>query len=171
MAQRHRKNYSFSLARGQIVFLAVLLLLLCGLAFSLGIVVGYGTLTSSLREQLPEQDVLAESREESEDASFYETLTDNSSLARKQPPEPKMPIPAKIHYQVQVGAFRQKKEARALQKRLQEKGYLVMVSRADLKEKGAWFRVRVGNCDTKGQAGKLAKKIKKEEHLPALIVK
>ncbi len=169
MPRRRNKSYSFTLSRGQIILLAILLLLLGSVIFSLGLVGGYGMFATSLRQQLPKQGELANNRENSEQASFYETLPDETSPSQTTPQTHKSSPSAP--YQVQVGAFRQEKEARALQERLQGKGYRVMVTKADIKGKGSWFRVRVGKCANKTKARKLAKRLQQKEHLPTLIVK
>lgn len=170
MPRRRTKSYSFTLSRGQIIFLVILFLLFSSLIFSLGLVGGYGMFISSLRQQLPKQGELKSSREESEQASFYETLPDEAPLSQTTAQAPR-PSSTTTTYRVQVGAFRQEKEARALQKRLQGKGYQVAVTKANLKGEGTWFRVRVGNCANKTKAQELAKKLQQKEHLPTLIVK
>jgi len=172
LPRRRTKSYSFTLSRGQIIFLVILFLLFSSLIFSLGLVGGYGMFISSLRQQLPKQGELKSSREESEQASFYETLPDEAPLSQTttQTPRPSSTTTTTT-YRVQVGAFRQEKEARALQERLQGRGYQVVVTKVELKEKGSWFRVRVGNCANKTKAQELAKKLQQKEHLPTLIVK
>lgn len=131
---------------------------------------GYGMLTSTLHQQLPKQEELASSQEKSEEATFYETLQDNPQESPVTP-QSKDHITSSNNYQIQVGAFRQEKEAQALQKRLQKKGYYTIVTKAVLKGKGIWFRVRAGNCATKAEARELADKLSKKEHLPTLIVR
>ena len=177
MPPKHANTHTFALTRQQLVLLAGAALLVCGLFFSLGLLSGYFFFASSLRRKLPEAEQVQKMREESEKASFYQTLTDEKTPvpqlrpqapAREQgTPAPEAPSP----YKVQVGAFRQEKEARALQERLQKKGYQAQVLKAQLKDKGIWFRVRVGNCADKEQAQALAEQLRKREHLPTLIVK
>ncbi|VAX19114.1 hypothetical protein MNBD_NITROSPINAE03-1984 [hydrothermal vent metagenome] len=70
---------------------------------------------------------------------------------------------------IQVGSFKQIREARALAKKLGKKGYKAYV--VPFKFKGeTWSRVRVGLFDSVVSAKKTARKLEREQKLPALLV-
>ena len=65
-------------------------------------------------------------------------------------------------YTIQIGAFRTKNQAEQLSQTLKNKGYPTFLNKADLGNKGVWYRVRVGRFsslpETKNQLRKLSEK-------------
>jgi cell division protein FtsN len=55
-------------------------------------------------------------------------------------------------YSVQVASSPSKRDAERLQQKYGQLGYLAYIMTADLGEKGIWYRVRVGNLQTRTEA-------------------
>jgi len=104
--------------------------------------------------------------------TFYDTLPQNSELQLAQEMEKakakhKKPSVTKMdnkkdkqfdqdmvreRYTIQLGSFKQKEKAYALQNKLKKKGYLVYVTPKKIENRGSWYRVRMGNFDTPEEA-------------------
>jgi len=82
---------------------------------------------------------------------------------------PEVPLGVTRSYTIQVGAFREKKNAEKLAKRLAKK-----YDPVDLKEvKGSdrvFFRVRVGRASSNSQARELAKQLEREKGVETAVV-
>jgi len=74
-------------------------------------------------------------------------------------------------YVVQAAAFRRSEDARALQAKLEKKGYPVFVQEALLGEKGTWYRVYAGPFPSSEGAEKVVARLTAEEKLSPLIRK
>lgn len=80
--------------------------------------------------------------------------------------------PRKGIYTVQVGAFKDKKEAEELKIKLEKKGYNIYITKEDKHRRGAGlFKVKVGDFDTKKEAEIFSVKLIKTEGLQAFVVK
>ena len=73
-------------------------------------------------------------------------------------------------FTLQVGSFEKKEHAENLFQKLRKKGYPVFLKRVDLKEKGIWYRVKVGEYPTKVEAEKFKEKLEKEEGLKESLI-
>ena len=73
-------------------------------------------------------------------------------------------------YSVQVSSFRDWSKAMTLKKKLVQSGYGAYVVQSGNSSGEEWFRVRVGNFKVKKEAEQAARKIGKEERLPAFAV-
>ncbi len=62
-------------------------------------------------------------------------------------------------YSVQVASSTSKEESERLQQKYGQRGYLAYIMTADLGERGVWYRVRVGNLQTRDEAKLLKKEI------------
>jgi len=74
-----------------------------------------------------------------------------------------------IKYTIQVGAFRNAKDADTLKERLDKKGYNVYLSLSETKNHEKIHKVRVGEFSTRKQAEIVALKIKKAETLNTFV--
>jgi cell division protein FtsN len=75
-----------------------------------------------------------------------------------QAPAPKEPGKAGKFFCVQVASTKERKEAESLKARLTEKGFPAFIVESTLKDRGTWFRVRVGKHLSHEAAGGLAAK-------------
>ncbi|RME66991.1 MAG: SPOR domain-containing protein, partial [Nitrospirae bacterium] len=91
----------------------------------------------------------------------------------EKPVNKKIPVVQKkskrYHYSIQVGAFRERSEAEALQERLQSKGYSVNI--ISPYKKNGFYRVRLGRYKDKKTAETIALKLARTEKLSPLVVK
>lgn len=55
-------------------------------------------------------------------------------------------------YTIQLGSFKQKEKAYALQNKLKKQGYLAYVTPKKINGKGTWYRVRMGNFNKPEEA-------------------
>ncbi len=96
----------------------------------------------------------------------------SKSITRK--PGKKILSPAKGHQKeeffILVASFRKKEMADVLAKKLDKYGYKGSVDRVELKEKGVWFRVCVGNYAKKAEASKHAKRIREKFRISPLVM-
>lgn len=77
----------------------------------------------------------------------------------------------KAVYSVQVGVFKNKKNASALTKRYDKKGYEAFMHKTPAGEKIFLYRVLIGKFASKREAADWAKKISAEEHIKTTIFK
>jgi cell division septation protein DedD len=66
-------------------------------------------------------------------------------------------------FTLQAGSFEKKEHAEELFQELQKKGYPVFLEKADLKGKGVWYRVKLGEFSTRAEAEKFREELGKEE--------
>jgi cell division protein FtsN len=59
---------------------------------------------------------------------------------------------------VQVASSQEKKDAEAIKAKMAEKGLTAYVVDSNIKDKGTWYRVRIGRHLTQQAAGELASK-------------
>lgn len=78
--------------------------------------------------------------------------------------------PLKGIYTVQVGAFKDEKEAEILKTKLGKKGYNINIVR-EMRKDVNLFKVRTGDFNTKREAELFAIRLSKTEGLPAFVVK
>jgi cell division septation protein DedD len=72
---------------------------------------------------------------------------------------------------VQVASFRSKEDAQKLQTRLDKRGLSTFQERADLGQKGVWFRVLAGPYADRPDADQVVALLKSEERLSAMVRK
>ncbi len=90
--------------------------------------------------------------------------------AKVTAPTPKEDKPdQKAIYTVQVGAFKDPKEAEALKNRLDGKGYKTYITESSTSKHVKLFRVRTGEFKGKKEAEVVALKLKKTEGLRAFV--
>ncbi len=166
-----KKRYRFEFSSYQYSLLVLAFLLIGGLLFTFGLMVGYYQSRTSY-EKIMAQAVAESPGVNQEKTTIFEVSgTDNP---------PKKPSPYNIAnkppgkqtvYCVQVGAFKKKSDAYRLRDRLKKRGYDAFVSFSDLGKKGSWHRVRIGQFQRKQSAEKLAKILLKKEKLEGLVLK
>jgi D-alanyl-D-alanine carboxypeptidase (penicillin-binding protein 5/6) len=91
-------------------------------------------------------------------------------------PEAKSPAPKPSNirdsnnssFTVQVGAFREKQAADLLRRKLRQQGYSAFVTASETR-KVKWYRVRVGDFDSQGEAKRFVGRLKSQTGLEALI--
>ena len=67
---------------------------------------------------------------------------------------------APIPFTIQVSSFKDRTKAELALTALKAAGHPAYISEVDLKEKGTWYRIYVGNFDTKSQADEFLSKLK-----------
>ena len=70
---------------------------------------------------------------------------------------------------MQVAAFRDSDDARRQAKELADKGYNVIVIKADIPGKGIWHRVRLGPFETLDEAKSFAIEFERKENIKTYI--
>ncbi|HSF32894.1 MAG TPA: D-alanyl-D-alanine carboxypeptidase [Candidatus Tectomicrobia bacterium] len=89
-------------------------------------------------------------------------------------PKPREPKPAEFRggntpaYTVQVGAFRDKRMAETLRRRLRQRGYSASVTASGTRS-AKFYRVRLGEFDTHGEAKRLVGRLKSQMGLEAVV--
>ncbi len=83
------------------------------------------------------------------------------------------PIPAEQRrgYSIQVGSYRQPGGAAAKVNHWQSKGYDAFLSIGEVPNSGTWYRVRIGNFNTRDSARKFLDDLSKRENISAIIVR
>lgn len=72
---------------------------------------------------------------------------------------------------IQVASFRDGARAEAYKKELVEKGYpYPRIVKAEIPDRGIWHRVRIGRCESKADAERIAKEIQKLERLEPQVL-
>lgn len=89
-----------------------------------------------------------------------------SAPSTAQMPEKKQA--GKALYSVQIGAFKNEKNAEILVKQVREKGYDAFVQTTP-KDKEMLHRVLIGKFEDRKEAGKLAEDIRNKENVKAII--
>jgi cell division protein FtsN len=75
-----------------------------------------------------------------------------------------------VAYYVQVASFREREMAWKLRDDLKKKGYAARVAPAVVKDKGIWYRVRLGPFGSKTDANQKAQAVKRSEKLQPLVL-
>jgi len=112
--------------------------------------------------------------------TFYDTLPKHSELPfidktdkANAKGKKKIPITKKVGktsktldqdmvikgFTIQLGSFKQKEKAYALENKLKKQGYLVHVTPKIIDGKGTWYRVRMGNFSTQEEAQEWVSKL------------
>ncbi len=73
-------------------------------------------------------------------------------------------------YVVQVGSFKKQEDAEKVKVKVQTK-FAVQVKRADLGQKGVWYRVLVGPINSSAEAGKVKDRLQQEFKLAGFVKK
>lgn len=111
------------------------------------------------RDRKEKEIVLPETKESEEIArETPEMLTENIAQTKE---EESVAGPEKL-FTIQVAAFRDKLGAEVLVEQLEKKKYKTMLSLKDLGEEGVWYRVWVGDFDSKEKAAEFLPELKKE---------
>ena len=75
-------------------------------------------------------------------------------------------------YMIQVSSFRKLSHARALESKLQQKGYPAFVMSVEVsKAKGVWYRVFLGKYQTEANARAVAQKAQRRHNLKTIVLK
>ena len=95
--------------------------------------------------------------------------------AEKPQPEPAAPDsmiqPTAKPYTIQVAAFKAAGDADKLVAELKQKGFFAYRAIGKIPGKGIWYRVRVGEFNTKAEAGSTIAKLKKAGKKPMMVEK
>jgi len=191
-----REKHEFSLDNIELALVFAALLLLLVLSFSLGVMAGRG-MKEVVLVQTPAEGFTPSSIEASAitvEAStgapqttaaaepqftFYETLT-------KVTPETVTPVektvapvektklpPADVKggkYSIQLSSSTDKNRSRRRVDELKKRGYPAFLEEADLKEKGKWYRVKVGHFASRDDATRYAISMRKKEKISNFVV-
>jgi cell division protein FtsN len=99
--------------------------------------------------------------------------TAGRQVAKKEQPAKEPPAagkPSGKRFTVQVGAFKERRDAEQLLLSLKDKGYSARLDVAEISGKGTWFRVRVGKFANRAEADHLVTKLQDQEKRPAIVV-
>ena len=96
--------------------------------------------------------------------------------AERKFPEPKPRVQKRVElrggnssaYTVQVGAFREKRTAEMLRQRLRQRGYSAYVTSSGTRT-AKFYRVRLGDFDSQGEAKRLVGRLKSQMGLEAVV--
>ncbi len=166
-----KKRYRFEFSPVQYSLLVLALLLIGGLFFTFGLMVGYHQSRTSY-QQIMAQAVSESPGVNQEKITIFEVSGTDNSLNKPSPYNiANKPSGKQTVYCVQVGAFKKKSDADRLRKRLNKKGYDAFINFSDQGKKGSWHRVRIGQFQKKQSAEKLAKVLLKKEKLKGLVLK
>ncbi len=172
-------DIQFGLNKIQLFLLSCGALLVCGLCFSLGLMLGYQISGVSLKKQLPSKEQIASFIEQGQESSFYDTLPDAPIKSIKPKPIAKAktkttkqktkPSAEKTkNYSIQVAAFKNKKAAYGLRDELKDKGYPAYVSE-NSQGNTLWYRVRLGEYTSREKAQQVTEQLKKTTKLKPFI--
>jgi len=108
-----------------------------------------------------------------------EKVTEQAVPAEKEPAEKSKPPPAPESmvqpnakpYTIQVAAFKAAADADKLVAELKQKGFFAYRAIGKIPGKGIWYRVRVGEFNTKAEAGSTIVKLKKAGKKPIIVDK
>ena len=81
------------------------------------------------------------------------------------------PAPGSGSVMLQVASYKDQGNARDLLQDLSSKGYSGTIVRAELGERGVWFRVRIGPYAKGDEARRVLEKLRKERKLKGYVVK
>lgn len=163
----------------------VLIALVSGASFALGFYVGKTTTDTikeirivsvppgpeTLKEEAPveagaEKPAVAAKEAKVEKSPAAPVKTADKPVAVK-PPKRKV---ARV-YSVQIGAFKNRKDAEALQQQFKGKGYSAYLLRTKTREENPVYKVRIGKFRKKKDAEILSLKFKKIEGMAAFITR
>jgi cell division septation protein DedD len=169
MAKRHRKSTGLMDGRGVAI---VVIALVSGASFALGFFVG--KTTTDITKEIRILTVPPEPTTQKEEAPV--------EAKEKEPASPvntvKKPAVAKSNkkkrettYSLQIGAFKNRSDAEALQQKFKRRGYSVYLLRTKAKEGDIVYKVRIGKLSKKEDAETMALKLKKETGVTAFITR
>jgi cell division protein FtsN len=170
-----KKRYQLDISYFQYFLSILAFILIGGLLFSLGLMVGLYHSRSSYEHIItPEAEIDGENK-----VTILKVADEDSRPEISHPPQveetsvkkPATPIIHSKVYCVQVGSFKRKADAIRFRDKLRKKKYKAFVNSADLGKKGVWYRVRVGKLRKKKEAEKLAEFLLKKEKLKGLVLK
>ena len=94
-------------------------------------------------------------------ATLATVKTATTSAATTKVPEKNSAVKSTaLVFAIQVASFKEEAKAKIVLEALKKKDYSASLSSKDLKEKGNWYRVYVGNFDTKSKAQEVLAKLK-----------
>lgn len=143
------------------------------------VVVAENTNTKTLEDKIKELEALLgespESRETESSAFEIETPSvepvETPSVEATSMSNFDSDLPADgPRFQVQVSSFREVERARALETRLQKKGYDAFHTAVAIPGKGVWYRVFLGEFSAKGKAQEAASRARQQDDLQTMIL-
>lgn len=90
------------------------------------------------------------------------------SAAPEKPPV--ISTARQLLYSIHAGSYRKQDVARSEVSRLGTLGFSAYVQQADLGSRGVWYRVKIGDFETRAEAEAIFGKLKKKDTVPARIV-
>lgn len=98
-----------------------------------------------------------------------ETKKPDKNVQKTPPAKPEEEVVTASTCTVQVGAFKNSKDAEALKQRLENKGYKVYIKKSASTKNAKLYKVRVGRFTAREDADVLVQKLKKTEGLKAFV--
>lgn len=171
---------------GRSAFFGLAMLILGGLLFAAGVMVGRQMALDESNEKkeplfkIDQRDKEPKKSADGGDLSFHEVLD-----KKKPEPEPEPPPKPKIKegkvtdssfplekFSLQVAAYGERAQADSLVKKLTEQGYdNPRISEKEVPGKGTYYRVRVGPFTGREEAARILKRLEKELRVKVLLIK
>jgi cell division septation protein DedD len=98
-----------------------------------------------------------------------ETKKPDKNVQKAPPAKPEEKVMAASSCTVQVGAFKNTKDAEALKQRLENRGYKVYIKKSASTKNAKLYKVRIGRFTVREDADALVQKLKKTEGLKAFV--
>lgn len=96
-------------------------------------------------------------------------VTDNAAAAAEQTDQSLKIASASGNHVVQIGSFKQRQDAANLLQRVQQEDWPGMLQKADLQDRGTWYRVLLGPYKSKAQAQRAARMVGEAFSLDTLV--
>jgi len=167
---------------GRSAFFGLAMLILGGLLFAAGVMVGRQmALDESTEKKEPlfkidQRDKEPKKPVDGGDLSFHEVLDNEKPEPKPVPPPPPDPVPdpdaaLEKEFTLQIAAYRERSQAEALVKKLSGKGYnKAHIVSGEVAGKGMYYRVRLGPLP-RTEADKSKARLEKEERLKVMMLK
>jgi len=171
---------------GRSAFFGLALLILGGLLFAAGVMVGRQMAIDESEKpkeplfKIDQRDKEPKKTVDGGDLSFHEVLDKKKPEPEPVPPSPPDPDPApdpvpeaapQPNFTLQIAAYRDLSQAEALVKKLSGKGYKkARIVSGEVAGKGMYYRVRLGPLP-KSEAEESKARLEKEERLKVMMLK
>ena len=165
---------------GRSAFLGLAMLILGGLLFAAGVMVGRQMAvdeSTKPKEPLFKIDQRDKEPKKSVDGGelvFPEVLDNEKPIPKPAPAPVPAPVPkveAHAKFILQVAAYGERSQAESLAKKLTGQGYdNPRIAEKEVPGKGTYYRVRVGPFSSRPEALKVSERLEKELRVKALIV-
>jgi cell division protein FtsN len=169
---------------GRSAFFGLAMLILGGLLFAAGVMVGRQMAVDESTEKkeplfkIDQRDKELKKTVDGGELIYPEVLDKKKPEPVPPPPPDPVPVPDPVpeaapepNFTLQIAAYREQSQAEALVKKLSDKGYKkARIVSGEVAGKGMYYRVRLGPLP-KTEAEKFKERLEKEERLKVLMLK